>query len=174
MFLRRSLAMLLIGGPLTAVVLAQTPPRPALDMRMGLWEVTNTVDFGGQVPGVDTSKMTPQQQAQMAAAMRGMMTPRTTVTKSCFTRDDFDRKNFLASDERNCKQVFTTNTKTLLEGTVACTGDRAMNGTMHVEAPAPTRFTGHVKSTSTERGRTTNVNITMAGKWLAAECGDTK
>jgi hypothetical protein len=171
---RRPLAALLLACPLMAVVLAQTPQAPVLDVRMGLWEMTNTIDFGGQMPGMDTSKMTPQQQAQMAAAMRGMMTPRTNTVKSCITREDFDRKNFISEQDKNCKQTFTKNTKTLLEGTIACTGERAMSGTLHIEAPTPTAFSGNMKSTSTERGRTMTMNLTMAGKWLAAQCGDVK
>jgi len=49
----------------TAVV-AQTTPKPMLNLRMGLWEVTSTTKMNGMA-GVDTSKMTPQQQARAAA-----------------------------------------------------------------------------------------------------------
>src|SRR5688500_469256 len=66
---------------------AQTPVRPLLDVRMGLWEVTSTTDIGG-MPAVDTSKMPPQVQAQMAAAMAGAM-GKPSVLKSCMTKEKF-------------------------------------------------------------------------------------
>ncbi len=90
---RRPATSFVLALSLGAVVLGQQPAAPALDIRMGLWEVTNTIDFGGGIPGVDMSKMTPEQQARMGAAMRGMQ-PKPTTTKSCMTREAFDRQNF--------------------------------------------------------------------------------
>lgn len=167
---RRPLATPILWVCLTALVVAQKPHVPALDVRMGMWEMTTTADVDGQTTGVDTSKMTPQQRAQIASAMRGMTGPRTTTSTTCLTRADFNRKNFLTHADPNCRQTLTTNTKTRLEGRIACTGANAMQGTMHFDAPSPTQFSGTVRSTSTERGRTTTTNITMAGTWLAAEC----
>jgi len=166
---RRPLATALLSVCLSALVVAQTPRVPALDVRMGLWEMTSTADVGGQTTGVDTSKMTPQQQAQIAGAMRGMMAPQTTTTTTCLTRAVFNRKNFMTHTDPTCRQTLTKNTKTRLEGRITC-GGNTMRGTMHFDAPTPTEFSGAIKSTSTERGRTTTTNITMAGKWLAAEC----
>ncbi len=48
----------LILASLTAVAFAQAP---ALNIRMGLWEMTSTTNVGGEMPGIDTSKMTPEQ-----------------------------------------------------------------------------------------------------------------
>jgi hypothetical protein len=50
----------LLWTVLTTVVLAQAP---ALDIKMGLWEITTTTQIGGQTPQVDTSEMTPEQKA---------------------------------------------------------------------------------------------------------------
>ena len=172
---RRPLIALLFVVSVTALAVAQTRQVPALNVRMGLWEMTSTIDVSGSEPaGVDPSKMTPQQKAQMAGAARGMMRPQTTTATTCLTREDFNRKNFMTDTDPHCRQTLTKNTKTLLEGTIGCTGDRAMRGTMHFSAPSPTAFSGTIKSKSTERGRTTTTNITMAGKWLAAGCGTDK
>ena len=168
---RRPLITAVLSVGVTALAIGQTRQVPALDVRMGLWQMTSTVDVDGQTAaGIDTSKMTPQQKAQMAGAMRGLMAPRTATATSCLTREDFNRKNFMTDTDPKCRQTLTKNTKTLLEGTMSCSGDRAMRGTMHFEASSPTAFSGTIKSRSTERGRTTKTTITMAGKWLAAEC----
>jgi hypothetical protein len=172
--LRRLLTTVLLVGSLAAAVLGQAPRRPLLDVRMGLWEITSTVNVDGRMPGVDTSRMTPQQRAEMAAAMRGTETPQTTSVTSCITREDFDRKNFVITEDRNCRQTITKNTKTRLDETIRCSGDRAANGTLHIEAQTPTAYTGTVKTTAIEQGRKTTTTVTMAGRWLAASCGDVK
>jgi hypothetical protein len=147
---------------------------PALNVRMGLWEVSSTVKMTGEMPGMDTSNMTPEQKAAMAAAMQNMMA-RPTITKTCMTKAKFDQKEFLADMPGDqCKQVLTTNTATVLDAKVTCTGSRPMTATAHFEAQSPATFTGSVKSTTTDSGKSMDVDMTMAGKWLSADCGDVK
>ena len=168
----RSLGTGLILASLTAVVFAQAP---ALNVKMGLWEMTSTTNIGGEMPGVDTSKMTPEQKKAMEAAMKNAMGAHNTVTKTCMTREKFDQSNFMTNGpDDNCKQVLTTNTATTLEGKVTCTGPRTMSGEMHVQATSPTAFTATMKMNAVERGRTMVVDMKMAGKWLGADCGDVK
>ncbi len=119
--------------------------------------------------------MTPEQKQRMESAMRGVMGGKPTVTQTCMTREKFNDSNFMSSGSDNkCKQVLTTNSATTLDGTVTCTGDRAMSGEMHVLASSPTAFTGTMKMNTTERGRPMTVDIKMTGKWLGADCGDVK
>lgn len=160
------------SASIAAVGLAQAP---ALDVRMGLWEVSSTTDVGGQGLQVDTSKMTPEQRAQMEQAMKGMMGAHTNVTKSCMTREKFEKQAFM-NDERGraCKQTIVTNTRSAMESTITCTGEHPMNAQMHIDAPSPTAIKGTIKSTTTMRGGTMNVNMTLTGKWLGADCGDVK
>jgi hypothetical protein len=171
---RRSLTTILLAGPLAAVVVGQTPARPKLDVRMGLWEITSTVDVDGRMPGIDTSRMTPQQRAEMAAAMRGSEAPHTTSTASCITREDFDRRNFVVTQDRNCRQTITTNTTTRLDATIRCAADRAATGRLHIEATTPTAYTGTITTTAMEHGRRTTTTVTMSGRWVAADCGALK
>jgi hypothetical protein len=49
-----------------------------------------------------------------------------------------------------------------------------MSGQFHMDAPSPTSFKGTMKSSSTQEGKTMTVDMTMAGKWLSAECGAVK
>jgi hypothetical protein len=158
--------------PLSVVLLAQAP---VLDIKMGLWELTTTANVGGRMPTVDTSKMTPEQKARAEAAMKSMSGPHTRVAKTCMTREKFNRSNFLTNQEPGtCKQTVSTNTRTALDANVVCTGERAMSGQFHMDAPSPTSFKGTMKSSSTQEGKTMTVDMTMAGKWLSAECGAVK
>lgn len=150
---------------------AQTP---ALDVKMGLWEITSVTDMGGQMPAIDTSKMPPAQRAQMEAMLKGMMGQHTNVTKTCMTREKFDQSNFMMSDQpgMTCKQTITTNTRSTLDASVLCTGERSMTGQMHMDALSPTAMKAAMKMATTDQGRTMNIDMTMTGKWLAADCGD--
>jgi hypothetical protein len=169
---------LLFAMPLAAVLAAQAP---ALDVRMGLWEVTATTTIGGQMPsmtGMDMSSMTPEQQARMAEAMKGMMGAHTTTSKSCLTREEFDKSSLLGMNDEekdaDCRQTITTNTRTTLEGSVTCKGAQEMSGRVHIEAASPTAFSGTFNSSSGASGQAMTFGVTMAGKWLGADCGDVK
>jgi len=168
----RLLAVAAATAALGAAAAAQTP---ALNVQMGLWEISTTTDVGGQMPGVDTSKMTPEQKARVDAAMKGMMGSHTSVNKTCMTKEKFNQSNFMADQPGDmCHQTITTNTRTSLEGSVTCTGEHPMTGQIHIDAPSPTAFTGTVKASSTDSGRTMTLNLALSGKWLGADCGAVK
>jgi hypothetical protein len=159
----------LIVGP----VFAQTP---ALDVKMGLWEVTSVTDIGGQLPAVDTSKLPPEQRAKIEEAMKAMMGAHSRVTKSCMTKEKFDKTNFMMTDQPGmaCKQTIVANTRSTLDTSVVCTGDRAMTGQIHIDALSSTSIKGNMKSSTSGQGNTITFNMVMTGKWLGADCGDTK
>jgi hypothetical protein len=166
--LRMSLfAGAVVSSVCVSVVLAQTP---VLDVRMGLWEMTNTTNIGGQMPGMDMSKMTPEQRAQMEAAMKNMMGAHTTVTKTCVTKEKFDKGNFMSSDEK-CKATITTNTQSVLEMKQSCPNEQSQ---MRLEALSPTSVKATFTGSGTDQGKTMTVSGTIVGKWLGANCGDVK
>jgi hypothetical protein len=151
--------------------MAQTPPKLALDARVGLWEVTSTTNLGG-IPGVDTSKISPQQQAQIAA-MTSAMAAKPTVIKSCMTAEKFVTEPPKLAGT-TCQQTIQTNTSNLLETTMTCTGERPSRSIARTEFQSPTAFAGTVTSTSTARDREMIVTVNMSGKWLGTDCGDVK
>ncbi len=167
----------LIGGggvlaAFTAVLLAQAP---ALNVRMGLWEVTSTTAIGGQMPAIDTGKMTPEQKARVEAAMKNLAGGHTNVVKDCLTKEKFEKRSFLTQDrDGRCTQTLTTNTASVLDATATCTGPNASTVHMHFEALSPTSVKGTMNMTSTEDGRTMTGTGTISGKWLGADCGATK
>ena len=166
-------ASLAVAASLTAVAVAQAP---ALDVKMGLWELSTVSELSGQMPGIDTSKMTPEQKAKMDEAMKAMMGKHTNVNNTCMTQEKFNKSNFMAGDkpEQNCKQTITTNTRSTLEGTLVCTGENAMTAQMHIDALSSTAIKATFKSASSQQGKTMMMNMEMAGKWLSADCGKEK
>jgi hypothetical protein len=155
---------------LTVIAWAQAP---ALKINLGAWEITMAIDMAGQMPGVDPSKVTPDQQAALDAMMRarGNQPPRT--RKSCVTKENLQKGTFLDNDDADmkCTRTFTTNTSTTIDQTITCTGDAASRTShLRIDAPSPTNFIAKATNTSTRNNRTMTVNATMTGKWLGADC----
>ena len=69
---------------LSAVLVAQAP---ALDVKYGLWENTIVTNLGGPPP-IDTSKMTPEQAAKMAEAMKSVTGGQAITEKTCVKQED--------------------------------------------------------------------------------------
>jgi Protein of unknown function (DUF3617) len=147
---------------------------PALDVRTGLWEIASTATTAGSPPGIDVSKMTPEQKARMEAAMKARQGPH--LAKTCITKEKLAKSPFLTQDESdaNCTTTLTTNTRAALDGTKTCTGDRAMTVHIHVDALSPTSIKGTFKISRDGQGRNMTTDFAMDGKWLAAACGDVK
>src|SRR4030081_3889389 len=148
----RYLVAALLSLLITTVILAQTP---ALDVKIGLWEVTMNTDIAGQMPAIDASKMTPEQKA--IEAMRQALVG-ANVTKTCITKEKLNRSNFWTNDQpEDCKQTIATNTRTTLDMSLVCTGTQSGTRQIHLEAPSSTNINGTVKSSTTQQGRNMTV-----------------
>jgi hypothetical protein len=174
MNIRRAISTVLLSASVVAAGLAQGSP--ALDIKFGLWELA--IDMGasgGMPPGVDVSKMTPEQQAMMAQAMRGRgMAPGGGMAiKMCMTKEKLANGQVRQSRPgQECKDKVNKSTSTTLDITETCTSNSqppvVTTSDLHVEAISPTS----VKMTAKASDQPMIVNMT--GKWLAAECGDIK
>jgi len=175
MSIRRAISTVLLSGSVVAAGLAQGSP--ALNVKLGLWELAMDSATSGAAmpPGVDLSKLTPEQQAMMAQAMRGRgvtMGPGGVTIKTCMTKEKIANGQIKANRPgQDCKQKVNKSTATMLDITETCTSDAqppvVTTSDIHIEALSPTS----VKITATQQGQPP---VTMTGKWLAADCGDIK
>jgi hypothetical protein len=164
-----------------ALVLAIALPRPAaaqkLDVRLGLWEVTMTSQMGG-MPPVDTSKMTPQQRAQVEAAMVNAqkMGGVPQVMKQCLTKEKLSKGLFQDNRDTSCKQTVVTDTTTELGIKVACTAKdgETTTGEYHFQATSPESVKGSGQMTMGRGGQSMSASSTITAKWIGASCGDVK
>lgn len=153
---------------------------PAIDVKIGLWELTATTNMDMHMPAVDTTKMTPAARA-LAEAMQGS---HSSVNKACVTKDRLATSAFGIVEDYGltCKQSLTTNSRTTVEGTEICTGDRSMTGVLyrsmtgifHIDAPSSTSMNGRITISNIEPGAGTTVVIVINGTFLAADCGNVK
>jgi hypothetical protein len=152
----------------------------AFNAKAGLWETISQSSMGGmpQMPAVDTSKMTPEQAAAIAAAMnrsRGGAAQGVT-TRKCWTQEQIAQQAFHDKDmDPSCKQTTVSKSATALEIKIECTGERAGTGTLHLTAIDSEHVNGTVAMTMTGgRMAGMTMNSTFTSKWIGAACGDVK
>ena len=98
---------------------------PALDVKYGLWEMTSVSSVSGQLP-IDTSNMTPEQKAKIDEAMKATMGAHNDVSKSCVTKEKFEKSLFMMGDQpgMKCSRKSPPTPKFRLDAMVSCTGHR--------------------------------------------------
>ena len=149
---------------------------PALDIKMGLWDIAAISHLGGEM-AIDTTRMPPEQKKVIEQAMKKAMSEaRTSVAKWCLSQKKLEKWIFAGENPpgQTCTQTPTSNTPTSLEVTTNCTGEHASTAQMHLDALSPTSIKGAIKSTTTEQDRTMTLNVALTGKWLGSDCGSDK
>jgi hypothetical protein len=157
-----------------ATVVAQTP---ALNVKLGLWEITSTGQSSG-APPFDTSKMTPEQRARVEAVMKargGAISQPPRATRTCITKEKLANNGFQEGDaDSSCKRTLVTNTATALEMKIECGGERPRTTQARFDASSPDNVKGNVKVTITGSSGQSVIDVGLVGKWLGASCGDVK
>jgi len=150
--------------------------KPTLNVKLGLWDMSMTIDMSGMMAGVDMSKMTPEQQAAMASMMRGRGGTMPAIqTKTCMTQEKLDQG--AVAPERpgtTCTTKIVKATSTSMDYSQTCTGQVPSTSEMHVEATSPTSVKLTGKTTTAMRGQPQTATVTIVGTWLADACGDVK
>lgn len=153
---------------------ASQASKAALNVKLGLWEVTSSTQTSGtpeEIP--DLQKLPPEQRARAAAMMKalkeGVAAPHT--TKSCLTREKLDRALFEDNSRDNCTQTVLTNSPSVYAFKFVCTGRNASSGEWKFEALSPQAVKG---SGTMSLDNTMSAKSTIAAKWIAASCGDVK
>ena len=173
-FYRTLFAAALALGSLHAAAQTQAP---------GLWE--HSFKMGSQ--DAETDKAMADMQKQMAAmppeqrkqieqmmASRGMsMGAQGTTVKVCVSKEDAARKAELQFRE-GCTQQVLQRTASSMKVKFECTQPRPMSGEGEMNFPSDKAYTGKSTVTTQANGKAQQMTIEMAGKWLAADCGDVK
>jgi len=147
----------------------------SLNVNPGLWQITATGQMTGTPQLPETAGLSPAQKAQMeammAAVVAGMSKPHT--YKQCITKADLE-KGFDPSgeDHPDCQVTVTANTGTVMEAKVVCSGAQEPSGTFHFEAASPVAINGVIHMTMAMGGSPVEVQQTLTGQWLGAQCGN--
>ncbi len=167
----RTAAVLVCAASLFAASASAKP----LDVKVGLWEITLTTQMSGELP-FDTSKLSPEQQAQLRAMLQAQGN-RTHTYKSCLTRKQLEEDPAAEPPEagEKCTTKIVTQTSKHWSGTRVCTGNgRRREFDIDMRALSRERAQGTVKVVLSRGGHTTRVNDTMSSRWLSSNCGSVK
>ena len=120
--------------------------------------------------------MPPDQRKQVEQMMagRGMgMGAQGTTVKVCVTREDVARKAEPQFRE-GCTQQVLQRTASGMKVKFECTQPQPMSGEAEMSFISDKAYTGKSTLTSQVAGKPQQMNMEMAGKWLAADCGSVK
>ena len=162
-----------------ALLLATAGARAVpLDVKTGLWESTVTTESSG-MPPIDMSRLSPEQRARLEAVFkqRAAQGPRTRTTKTCLTKDKLaeDPAAEPAEKGESCSTKIISQSSRHWQGKRICTlNGRKREFDVNITALSRERTRGTVKVVMSDASRSMKVNGTIAGKWLASDCGSVR
>ncbi len=163
----------LIAASLAAMTLGTAMAAEPINIKPGLWDVTQTMTMSGAPLYVEG--MNAAQRAEYAKSWaKTASKPETELDKQCITAKDIkDARLFedKSSEGKQCKQIVKSQTSTAWPPPRPSARTKTTNLLeLDYAAPVPDRFTGSVKSTSTSPNGKTIIDIKMSGKWIGASC----
>ncbi len=169
---------LLLRGVLALAFLAPASAQgPALNVRLGLWEASATVQSSG-APPIDTSGMTPEQRARVEAAFansrKRMAAPHT--FRSCLTKEKLGEMPFQDRNNGSCKPTVLSSSSTEYAVKFSCTDESGAttSGQWRFQAVSPELVKGDGDMTMERGGQKMESKTTMTAKWIGASCGNVK
>jgi hypothetical protein len=161
----------------TALVQAADLMKP--NIKPGLWEVSHHPQVSGQVqiPEEQLAKMTPEQRAQMEAALKNYAanSSKPHVYKECMTPQKIARGFDLAREESGCTRKVVSSSANELTLHDECSKQRGKTvSDVHFEIKNGTQMSGKINVVMSSGSKTMTMNSTVEGKWLGASCGAVK
>jgi len=164
----------LFCGPMWAADTVQP-----LDVKLGLWESTSTMERSGAPPIPDEvlARLTPEQRAKIeerakASAQQG---PKTTTRKNCVKKEDLDKAMAFGNDDKTCHRTVLASSSSKLEFRMECgAGTMKSNGTVRIEVVSADHVKGSIQMNIGEGTRSMKMNSTIESKWLGPVCEASK
>lgn len=147
-----------------------------LNVKFGLWEMSNTVNLSGAptLPPDVLAKMPPEQRARVEERMKNFGGNRVQNYKSCFTKKKLEEGMGFDDPKQQCKRKIISSSSTRLEMQVECIVENAKaSGGGKIEAVDPGTVKGHMHfNVATPNGGNVESDVIISGKYVGADCGD--
>jgi hypothetical protein len=146
-----------------------------LDVKAGEWETTMVMQGAGPAAAAirpeTLARMSPEQRAQMEAALKEAGKPTTSVARKCIKKEDLSQPLALGPSRPNCKANLVSSSRTKQEVHMECAEKGATSvGTVHVEAANPETIKFDMQITTTLNGRSSTITSNATSKWIGATC----
>jgi hypothetical protein len=147
------------------------------NIKLGLWEMTWSVQTSGQLPKIDMSKLPPAQQAMAQAAMKAAMAnmggPHT--LKTCLGEEQLKKgASFNFDKDPSCTTTVLKSSPSEMQVKQVCTGKRPRTVSIDYKAATPESVSGVSHIDTNMGGNAMTADGKMSGKWLADDCGKLK
>jgi Protein of unknown function (DUF3617) len=160
----------------------------------GLWENTSTMKGQGAEAEAararmqeQMAKMPPEQRKMMEQMMSkqgagggmnagnamDMMAGKPTTMRVCITPEQAAR-DFVPPTESRCKVDSRDRDGNTLRMKVSCSGEPASTSDIEMTFAGDRAYSGKVVVNTVDKGKTRRIDITQAGRWVAADCGGVK
>ncbi|MGA9964087.1 MAG: DUF3617 domain-containing protein [Terriglobales bacterium] len=168
--------VLIVASPLALWAADKVQP---MDVKVGLWEVTETTASSGQmpVPASLLEKLTPEQRARIEERMNARSgQPKKPITyKTCVTQEQIDKGYSFAEDPKMCTSTVVSSTTSKEEVRLECMENgMKLNGKAQLEAIDSEHVKAQTQFVGSGGDRMMNSTSTFSAKWLGPSCGDTK
>jgi hypothetical protein len=142
-------------------------------MKTGLWEITSVTTVSGMppLPKEVLDHMTPEQRAEMQAAMKDGEKPETDIDRECITDQDLEHP-FESANTKECTETIVSSTRTSQEVRMVCTGEHKGTGLLRVSTPTPNTMTAMLDLRSGDGKDAFTIKSQMKGRWLGSDCGE--
>jgi hypothetical protein len=176
--MQKSVAMAWNTGMIAAVgatmlLLSDARAAEPINIKPGLWEVTQTMTMSGAplyVEGMSAASRAEYARSWEKTAGK----PETDHDKQCITASDIKEAHLFqnrSSEGQQCKQSVKKQTATAWSASSECKDAKTTNLLeLDYSAPSPDHFTGTMKSTVTSPNGKTVIDLRMSGKWIGASC----
>jgi hypothetical protein len=150
------------------------------NVKPGLWEVTLDPQVSGEmaIPEDKLANLTPEQRAQMEAAMKAYVanSSKPKTYKECMTPEKIAQGFDIAHrDDPSCTRKVISSSANELTVHDECNNPPQQSvSDSHFEMKSGTQITGKYNYVMTSNGKTMKLIYTIKGKWLGASCGSVK
>lgn len=148
-----------------------------LDVKLGLWESTTTMEHSGTppIPAEVLARLTPEQRARIEERAKAGAGPKTTTRKSCVKKEDLEKALAFGNDDKTCHRTVLASSSSKLEFRLECgAGTMKSNGTVNIEAISSEHVKGTIQMTMGDGTRSMKMNTAFESKWLGPVCEGTK
>jgi hypothetical protein len=162
-------------GVVLALALSAVDKTQPLNLRLGLWQMTYTMDRSGTVsisPEL-LAKLTPEQRARTEARLkaRAAQGPHTDTKRFCLTEEKLNKAVFDEIDNKSCQRTVVASDAKVLQFRQECAvADTKRTFDGRIEALDPETVKGSLRA-NLPGGKTVNTTD-LAGRWIGADCGD--
>ncbi len=173
---------LALAAPALVALAITAGAGPRLDVSPGLWETksTTTTKMDGDLPGVDPSKLSPEQRARLEAVRERLASgkPVTTVHRSCVTQEQIDKGLGLddaTGQDKECERQYLDQSPKHVRVAMKCApkgGGVTMEGTWEATVKASDLVVMHGEMSTRAPGHSSTSKMEMTAHRLGSSCGD--